>query len=422
MESKPLKIPMASPRRFVFMPRTMGIFIVCIVVLAFAAGHFRQELILTLIGAVFLAVWAWCLVMTAILALIHGRRALKTSVRISPREIAAGDRAELVFMRGGGAMDGTKGKSFFRLPGILIRYRVRLSTADGRRSQHDFDPAILVNGHDAFTVKERGAYYSRYDEFAVFDALGFFRFAACLPQDSAPRLLASPLPAEEPIAVELRSGGTELRTELNFQRTDNLIEHRPYVPGDDPRRINWKLYGHGGELFVREGESEPPPHSRLLILIDTQIDPALYSAEAGRRAVDLLCANALSLSLACTGAGMDVLTGYTGGTIRGGTDAELAAALAWPFALPLNRGALNAEFPTPGEDRGVLILALPRSTSGESALDRFLKRLQPNRKIDLAFLYNGSSRTIRARNEAAETCAALYGRWSGVSARRILCK
>jgi uncharacterized protein (DUF58 family) len=135
-------------------------------------------------------------------------------------------------------------RRFFRLPGILIRCRLLLKTADGRRIKHDFDPVIMRNAQ--LGVNKRGAYFSEYDEFAVFDALGFFRFAFRIPQSPEPRMLASPHAAEEALAVKLPAGGTAHRSELTFQRTDNLIEHRPYAPGDDPRRINWKLYGHGG--------------------------------------------------------------------------------------------------------------------------------------------------------------------------------
>lgn len=42
-------------------------------------------------------------------------------------------------------------------------------------------------------------------------------------------------------------------------------EHRSYVPGDDPRTIDWKLYGKTDRLFVREHEQETNLRATLLV-------------------------------------------------------------------------------------------------------------------------------------------------------------
>jgi uncharacterized protein (DUF58 family) len=400
----------------------MGIIIFIIIIAAFAAGELRQELALTLTASVFLAAWAWCLIMTLILALLHCKKALSLSARISPREIAAGTRAEVFFSANLTQASASKKPlgRFFRLPAILVRYHIKLKTLDDRRAGHIFDPDTLDRGACSFEVPLRGAYYSNYDELAIFDVLGFFRFSWRLAQSSDPRLLASPRAAEEPVPVSVRSGGAEQRSEPHYRRTDNLIDNRPYIPGDDPRRINWKLFSHGGDLFVREGEPEPPPHSHIIIMVDTQTDPALYSPEAGRLAVDRLCENALAAALECAAKGMDVLVGYTGGEIRGGTPAELAAALARPAALPLNAGEsagrLSPDYPD-APDRGFLILALPRTAGGgaePAALEKFLKKRDVTQGTDLIFLYEGEQ-----FDGPAETCAAIYGQKGGVHARRI---
>ncbi|GHV04981.1 hypothetical protein FACS189485_11290 [Spirochaetia bacterium] len=414
----------------------MGVTIFIIIIAAFIAGELRQELALTLTASVFLAAWAWCLIMTLILALLHCKRALSLGARISPREIAAGTRAEVFFSASLAQVSASKKPTgrFFRLPAILIRYHIKLKTLDGRSAGHIFDPDTLDRGACSFEVPLRGAYYSDYDELAIFDVLGFFRFSWRLAQSSDPRLLASPRAAEEPVPVSVRSGGAEQRNEPHYRRTDDLIDNRPYIPGDDPRRINWKLFSHGGDLFVREGEPEPPPHSHLLIMVDTQCDPALYNAETGRLAVDRLCENALAAALECAARGMDVLVGYAGGEIRGGTPAELAVALAWPAAIGVRRLSAepSAEPATPSRkrvlgspqdypdapDRGFLILALPRTIGGggaeSTALDRFLKKRDVKQGTDLIFLYEGEQ-----LDDPAETCAAIYGQKGGVHARRI---
>jgi hypothetical protein len=265
----------------------------------------------------------------------------------------------------------------------------------------------------------------------VFDALGIASFSWLLPQGPDARVLAGPRPAEDPVPARPRSGGREQPAGPHYRRSDDLVDHRPYIPGDDPRRINWKLYSHGpsASLFVREGEAEPPPRSRLLILVDAEADPALYDPGAGREGLDLLCAQALAIALDLNRRGMDVLVGYTGGELRGGDGAELSQALAWPAALPLSvpgkrrdRDLPLPELP-PAADRGTCILALPRSLGGpeSGALERFLARrgagAESGASCDILFLYPADGPP--ALREAAETCARLYGGRGGLRARAL---
>jgi hypothetical protein len=393
----------------------MGIFILLIIILAFTAGMLRQELALMLTGAVFLTLWVYCLVMALLLALIHVRRARRAGIRVSPREVAAGAAAEAIYSEGETA--AFKGR-IFQLPGIVVRCRLLLATKDGRCIRYDFDAAGL--SPHFFTAEKRGAYFSAYDEFAVFDILGFFRFVYRLPAESGARLLASPRAADEAPAVNARAGESMLKPEFSFQRTDNLIDHRPYVPGDDPRRINWKLYSHGGGLFFFFFEYEPPSQSYIIILIDAEYDPLLYSGEAARNGIDLLCENALAAALACAESGMEISIGYSGGLIRAGNTAELASALAWPAASPLS--AL-LELPSVPNDCGILIMALPRSSAASSGLDRFLNSTAHHRSgennariMELLFLYDNAAASSEFLS-AAETCAALYNQRHGVRVR-----
>ena len=157
--------------------------------------------------------------------------------------------------------------------------------------------------------------------------------------------------------------------------------------------------------------------------MDPQADPLLFSSAAARRAADLLCENALAAALDFSEAGMDIFIGYTGGKIRGGQAAELAEALAWPAALPLSG---PEDYPASGEDRGFLILTLPRSAGESSALDRFLKKRNPRQQIDMVFLYE-VERSPRTGDEppalraAAETCVRVYGQKPGVHAGAFCC-
>lgn len=406
----------------VFLPRTMGIFILLIILLSFIAGNIRGEMSLTLTGAVFLAVWIYSLAATLLLALIHFRRAHDISIRLVPEKIVCGEWTQVFFSEN---RETARGKTFFQFPGILVRCRVLLETKDGRRIAFDFKPEHKtdISAQENFQADKRGAYFSDYDEFAVFDILGFFRFAYRIPcgnsAGSGARLLVSPHSAEDYIAVQAKGGKSE-RHGAPIERTDEHIDHRPYVPGDDLRRINWKLFSHGGELFIRQGEREPPPHSDLTILIDTQYD-ALYSANSARDAVDLLCENALAI-INNFGVDKNVQTGFTGQKEKSGcsTNAkEHGFYLALPAALPVQ--IRDMELPAVSEDRSVLILAMPRVTFESSALDRFLSKNE-NRTMELIFIYSakeGDSRSFAERAEAAETCAALYSKHSCVRAQAV---
>ncbi|MFQ5571218.1 MAG: DUF58 domain-containing protein [Rhodothermales bacterium] len=68
----------------------------------------------------------------------------------------------------------------------------------------------------------------------------------------------------------------------------DFMEYRPYIPGDDPLRIDWKLFARTDRLFVKEFEDET--NTRLNLLVDvshsmgytstglTKMDYGLYLA------------------------------------------------------------------------------------------------------------------------------------------------
>ena len=418
------------------MPRTMGIFVLLIIILSFVAGAVRAEAVLTLTGAVFLAIWAYCLVLTLMLAMFHRRRAGAVSISLSPGKITAGEWTQVSYIE---ENEISLRKKIFQLPGILVRCRILLRTKDGRSLTYDFKPeAHTVSGrrnsaspainpaYGIFQAEKRGAYFTSCDEFAVFDILGFFRFAYRVPAESGARLLVSPRAAGEPVPFNAKGGEAERRGPP-IERTDELVDHRPYVPGDDPRRINWKLYGHGGDLFIRQGEREPPPHSNLTILIDTQFD-SLYTAKSAPAAVDLLCESALAI-INSVGRERDVQVGFSGQVeknVASTTQAEWGFFLAYPYAAysyaAYSYAAYSyAELPPVTAERAVLILAAPRITAQSSALDRFISG-NANRSIELIFIYgaeDGEDSSFEKRASAAETCASFYNKHPGVTAHTL---
>jgi uncharacterized protein (DUF58 family) len=60
------------------------------------------------------------------------------------------------------------------------------------------------------------------------------------------------------LAVESAPAGSAFGERLGRQGTGGTeyLDHRPYSPGDDPRRIDWKVYARLGDLMVRTAPAE----------------------------------------------------------------------------------------------------------------------------------------------------------------------
>ena len=450
--------------------RTMGFFLILITLLAFTAGWLRNEMALVLLGTVFLIILVYCFIGVFLLGIVYRKKGQSLSMIISPETMNAGDKVELCVKTSSGFIP--EKNYFFRLPVILVRCELHLETKDARVIRHYVDPG--KENFCNFPVSERGAYYSKPrqtsrqssqgDRLVISDALGLFSLSLPAFQNEGIRLRVVPAPAEESILFSLKSSGSEERAEAHYRKSDDLTDHRPYIPGDDPRRINWKLYSHApqGDLFVREGEPEPPSHSRLLILVDTEVDRSLYTVDEGRQAIDMLCETALAVALEYKGKGMDIHMGHTGSRIVGEENSsrnlltprnvpeplssvELACAFAMPFAIfrdsatsRKNKSAemRKAEMLPALPNMAILILALPRMfveiSAGEySALEKFIKTREAKQEANIVFLYShdtgnkkaGSpetgTRRAKALEDAAISCVNLYNGKSGIHAAKM---
>ena len=330
-----------------------------------------------------------------------------------------------------------------RFPAVLIRYEIPLRTVDGRTLPIIFDPETTVE--TTAEVKRRGAYYAANDILSIRDAFGFFFIKWNIPVEDGPRLFA--LPEAKPILLqnEPKAGGDARRDEPHFAKTDELTESRRYLPGDDPRRINWKLYSHSGELFVRDGEPEPPPRSRYAVIVDSSVDRGIFSAERGADAVDTLAETALGLVTALSESGFSVEFGASGLTLVSGD--QKAAAL---FFARLSEYSIESAPSLPScEDPKVrvIVLALPRRIDrvGTTSLDALLqKRSSFSASVELLFEASSKSNekkaplpfwrralfripeeagksgdSIEQSNVLVEACVAAYSGKGGVRARRL---
>jgi uncharacterized protein (DUF58 family) len=172
----------------------------------------------------------------------------------------------------------------FYAPGLRIGFEISLEflgrkalclTSDlkGGRNRQSFE----------FSPPFRGSYQSREARINVTDLLGFTRSSVRLPL--VERLLVFPAvrpeDAPRPPFVE---GGEEADKPKRTRRSEELLEVRKYFPGDDIRKVHWKVYAHTSELFLRIGEETPPPESCFLVILD----PAPTRAIPDRLAADYL--------------------------------------------------------------------------------------------------------------------------------------
>ncbi len=56
----------------------------------------------------------------------------------------------------------------------------------------------------------------------------------------------------------------------------DFMEYRPYIPGDDPLRIDWKLFARTDRLYVKEYEDET--NTRMHLLVDVSRSMSYTSA------------------------------------------------------------------------------------------------------------------------------------------------
>lgn len=77
-------------------------------------------------------------------------------------------------------------------------------------------------------------------------------------------------------------------------------QYRGYQPGDEPRRVDWKLYARAGKLFVRQSEREAPLTIWLLLDASASMAQADRATPAWRRwdAACLLAACITELAIA----------------------------------------------------------------------------------------------------------------------------
>ena len=173
--------------------------------------------------------------------------------------------------------------------------------------------ALLSPGRKSSTVSfrapPRGLYRGDSAALVVRDVLGFTRAEIAVPLAEQLRVFPSVLSGGGPV-IPPGSGGEEPPHAEERRASDDLLEVRKYYPGDDLRRVHWKLYAHMQQLFLRTGENVPPPESRFLAVLDLSPSPWLPVSERPE-VLDGLLEACVSDLLALLARGLRVQLGAT---------------------------------------------------------------------------------------------------------------
>ena len=160
------------------------------------------------------------------------------------------------------------------VPGTAAFYTIEFSLSPEPTAETAARLSIPLQGIQTKYHPEnltRGRYFYKRQYLNIRDFAGFFAAAYTQPPClSVPYIVVQPvIPPQKAVFPDLRSRAVN---DLPSQeRTHELYESRPYFPGDDPRKIHWKLYAHTNTLSIKLGAFEPPPVKRLTIYIEEPV-------------------------------------------------------------------------------------------------------------------------------------------------------
>ena len=239
-------------------------------ILILIAGMMRMELAAILFGSAIILLTLYCLSANRIMRSILRRHFQKTADAVDftvPREG--------VFPRNAVWAQIGADLPRFSLPGIKVAIEIALEWPGRRALRLETDLHSGSNRSSLeFLPKYRGCYCSREALVVVRDVLGLTRLTLPQPLAESLRVYPSVRPESSGRLPRLEGGGRENRR-AEQRRSEQLLEVRKYFPGDDIRKVHWKVFAHTSELFLRIGEEIPPPVSRFLVILDPAPTPAV---------------------------------------------------------------------------------------------------------------------------------------------------
>jgi uncharacterized protein (DUF58 family) len=235
-----------------------------------------------------------------------------------------------------------------------------------------------------FRASYRGVYEGTGAVLEAHDLLGLTAHRLAIPRRDRLTVYPALRPVRELLGLVEQTDEAAVDSRRR-RRSEELLEARKYYPGDDVRRLNWKVFAHMDELFLRIGEEVPPPESRILFVLDTTSNPLVPRAISSDYLDELVQACA-SVMAHLVGRGLEVTFSHPGArdcrSYGEGSRGALLAALAeawwtteeWSPELPAR--ALQAViFSSPGSPGLPRIMSTVKARGWSAGL--FLQDLAP---------------------------------------------
>ena len=251
----------------------------------------------------------------------------------------------------------------------------------------------------AFRAAHRGVYRGSGAALEAYDVLGLTAHRLAFPRQDTVTVYPQVRRARELLGLVEQTDEATVDSRRR-RRSEELLEARKYYPGDDVRRLNWKVFAHMDELFLRIGEEVPPPESRILFILDTTSNPCV-PRPLDSDYLDRLVESCASIMVHLASLGLEVTFSRPGvrdcRSFGEGSRTALLTALAgawwtteaWAPELPAK--ALQAVvFASPGSPGLPRIMSTIRARGWRASI--FLQDLEPEgtvatpRLLDLIFV------------------------------------
>ncbi|MEM9424075.1 MAG: DUF58 domain-containing protein, partial [Spirochaetota bacterium] len=133
---------------------------------------------------------------------------------------------------------------------IHLRYRLRSGPNSIRFPLTESAPWLQAQFRHGLYRGQNQCFYLR-------DCFGLLHLRYRVKENAELAILSPASLRENEEALSTNTSQDPLSSTIHKFAQEGLGDQRPYHPGDDPRRINWKLYSRFNELHVRIPEERP---------------------------------------------------------------------------------------------------------------------------------------------------------------------
>lgn len=165
----------------------------------------------------------------------------------------------------------------FLLPAVIPFYCFEFLTDKDNLKSRRLILRIKLNKTETSGVipqNERGRFFLKYEYAELSDIAGFFSFRFLQREENIKELFIEPVIGKAEVFELPEIFNETFDNKSNLRRNDELYDVRPYIPGDDTRKINWKLFAHTRELSIKQGDFVPPPKRFFTVYIN---EPVVFS-------------------------------------------------------------------------------------------------------------------------------------------------